>query len=155
MLFLFFNRETCRGWSQSKLKWLWWNINLHKKIITEKETGKLNSLRREWFIVLWSTEHWTCLVLWSEINSAFSSRLTYNIASDLTRFQQRRENFYKHHDVMIMIKHLGFARNNNRFTCASQIKYRKIQRERIFCVHVTAYETSQNEKWSACEKANE
>lgn len=47
-LFLFFAGEE----GGSKLKWLWWNINLHKKIITEKETGKLNSLRKEWIIVL-------------------------------------------------------------------------------------------------------
>lgn len=71
-------RRDVAGMRESKLKWLWWNINLHKKIIKEKETRKLNSLRKEWFIVL-NTEHVLCCGAKSIQN--FPSFLTFKIIS--------------------------------------------------------------------------
>lgn len=66
----------CLGLGANQIEMIMMELNLHKKIITEKETGKLNSLRRKWFIVL-KTEHVLCSRAKSIHN--FLSRLTLDI----------------------------------------------------------------------------
>lgn len=83
-----------------------------------------------------------CLVLWSEINSAFSSHLTLYIAFWLTRFK-RRGNFRKHHDVMIMIKHLAFTRTTKDLHVHRKSSTEKYNKGEFFHVDVTACETAQ------------